>query len=90
MMLLACLANLIINVLILVFVMWALQLILGFLWPGGPALVPWGYAPGQQPNRFVSAVYVLVGMLLLINFLMCALGDGALIPPLYHGGYGMR
>jgi hypothetical protein len=93
MMLLVCLLNLIFYAIICLFVLWVLGLILGMFIPGFPTFGPnFGQPAAASPGRAISLVYLLIGIVLLINFLLCAFGGGGheLLPPLWNGGYGMR
>jgi hypothetical protein len=92
MLLLVCLLNLIFYAIICLFVLWVLGLILGMFIPGFPSFAPMFGQPAGGPNRAISLVYLLIGIILLINFLLCAFGGGGheLLPPLWNGGYGMR
>lgn len=84
MLLLGCLLNLIFYAIIALFVLWVVGLVVGMFIPGVPGLLPIGQ-PAGSPNRVITLVYLFIGLILLINFLMCAMGEGqGLLPPLYH------
>lgn len=91
MMLLVCLLNLIFYAIIILFVLWVLSLVIGMFIPG-IAMFPVPGNPAVQPGRVLTLVYLLIGIVLLINFLLCAFGGGGheLLPPLWNGGYGMH
>ena len=84
MLLLTCLVNLVFYAIIALFVLWIVSYVIGMFIPGTPTLVP------LQPNggnRVVTLVYLLVGLILLLNFLMCAFGGGhgGILPPIWTG-----
>lgn len=85
-MLLVCLLNLIFYAIIALFVLWIVGLVIGMFIPSFPSLVP---NPGQPAgSRVITLIYLFVGLVLLINFLMCAFGGGEvhpLLPPLWNG-----
>jgi hypothetical protein len=83
MLLLACLLNLVLYAVIALFVLWVVGYIMSFFMPGFPSLFPLSGTP--QP-RMLALVYFLIGLVLLINFLMCAMSSGGheVLPPLWH------
>ena len=84
MLMLECLVNLVFYAIIALFFLWVIGYVLGMFIPGFPGLWP-GTAPGYP---MVSLVYLLIGLILLLDFLMCAWGGGAhtILPPLWTGG----
>ena len=84
MLLIGCLINLIFYAIIALFVLWIVSYIIGMFIPGVPTLVPLSAEPSA--GRIVTLVYLLVGLILLLNFLLCAFGGGgerSLLPPLW-------
>ena len=81
-----CLLNMVLWAAVILFVLLVVSLILSLFWPGVPVLIPWpGQAPAPTQSRALSFFYVLVGIILLINFILCCYGSPWL-PPLV----GMR
>lgn len=79
---LICLLNLVIDAVIALFIVWAVSYILSFF--GFPML---SFPPNPE-NRFVTLILFAIGLILFINFLICAFGGGhPPIPPFYTGGY---
>jgi hypothetical protein len=82
MLLLTCLVNLVFYAIIALFTLWLLGYILGMFIPGFPGL--W---PGTPGTPIVSLVYLLIGLILLLNFLICFMGGGhgGILPELWMG-----
>ena len=81
MMILVCLLNLVIWAMIILFVLWVVTLVLSMFIP----------VPGSPPagaSRVLSLLYLAIGLILLINFLICAFGGehATLLPPIWTGG----
>ena len=82
---LVCLLNLVFYAMIALFVLWVVGLVLGMFIPG---INIWPTNPPAGPNRVLSLLYLFIGLILLINFLLCAFGGGGtILPPLWTGGY---
>lgn len=83
MILLECLVNLVFYAIIALFVLWVLSYVLSMF--GFPGLWPASAAPPGGP--VVSLVYLLIGLILLLNFIICVWGGGAhpILPPLWTG-----
>lgn len=84
---LVCLLNLVIWAMIVLFILWIVTLVLSMFIPGVPMLTPWPGAPAGGDSRVLGLLYLAIGLILLINFLICAFGGGqTLLPPLWTGG----
>jgi len=85
MMLLECLLNLVLYAAIAIFVLAVLGFVLSFFIPGFPQIVPYPGSPPPQ-NTFISLIYLFIGLVLLINFLICAFSgsEHMLLPPLWR------
>ena len=81
MILLECLVNLVFYAIIALFVLWVLSYVLSLFGFPGANLWP---APGSA-SPIVSLVYLLIGLILLLNFVVCVWGGGAhpILPPLW-------
>jgi len=81
MLIIECLVNLVFWAIIALFVLWIVGFVIGMFIPG------FGLWPGQPSgSRAITLVYLLVGLILLLNFLLCAMGNGghAILPPLWN------
>jgi|HubBroStandDraft_6_1064221.scaffolds.fasta_scaffold4314997_1 hypothetical protein len=88
---LVCLLNLVIWAMIILFVLWIVTVVLSMFIPGVPTLVPFPGQPAAGGGRVLSLLYLAIGLILLINFLICAIGGGhTLLPPIWTGGMEMR
>jgi hypothetical protein len=82
MLLLTCLVNLVFYAIIALFVLWVLSYVLSMF--GFPGVWPGAGNPPAGP--VVSLVYLLIGLILLLNFLICAFGGGhPILPPIWTG-----
>jgi hypothetical protein len=88
MMILVCLLNLVIWAMIILFVLWIVTLVLSMFIPGVPTLVPFPGSPPAGASRVLSLLYLAIGLILLISFLICAFGGehATLLPPIWTGG----
>ena len=90
---LVCLLNLVIWAMIILFILWIVTLVLSMFIPGVPLLVPFPGSPAAAGgSRVLSLLYLAIGLILLINFLICAFGGGqeTLLPPIWTGSMRMR
>jgi hypothetical protein len=85
---LICLLNLVLWAAAFLFAILILTFVFSLFIPGLPIIYPGAPQP-QGGSRVVQLLYVAIGLVLLINFIMCCTG-APLLPILLGGGRGMR